>query len=100
MYVGNLLYILYYPLHSHMWPILQSGGLHYVLIYISYNEIIFLMYLCKQHLYLSCERLCMARLHDCSILQPGNLVKNKLGGMHDSISVQNLRSHGFTCTSS
>jgi hypothetical protein len=45
------------------------------------------MYLCKQHLYLSYERLCMAGLHDCSILQPVNLVKNKLGGMHDSISV-------------
>jgi hypothetical protein len=58
------------------------------------------MYLCKQHLCLSCERLYMARLDDCSILQPGHLVKNRLGGTHDSISVQNLRSHGFACTSS
>jgi hypothetical protein len=68
--------------------------------YVSYNEIIFLMYLCKQHLYLSCERLRMAGLDDCSILQPRHLVRNRLGGMHDSISVQNLRSLGFTCTSS
>jgi hypothetical protein len=68
-------------------------GLHYVLIYVSYNEIIFLMYLYKQHLCLSYERLHMAGLADCSMLQPGHLVRNKLGGMHDSISVQNLKSH-------
>jgi hypothetical protein len=42
----------------------------------------------------------MVGLDDCTILQPGYLVRNKLGGMHDSISVQNLRSHGFSCTSS
>jgi hypothetical protein len=58
------------------------------------------MYLCKQHLYLSCERLCMDGLDDCSILQPGHLVRNRLGGMHDSINVQNLRSHFFACMSS
>jgi hypothetical protein len=75
-------------------------GLHYVLIFVSYNEILFSMYLCKQHLCLSCERLRMARLDDCSILQLRHLVENRLGGMHDSISVQNLRSHSFACTSS
>jgi hypothetical protein len=75
-------------------------GLHYVLIYVSYNEILFLMYLCKQHLCLSCERLRMAGLDDCSILQPGHLVGNRLGGTHNSINVHNLRSHGFACTSS
>jgi hypothetical protein len=75
-------------------------GLHYVLIYVSYNEILFSMYLCKQHLCLSCERLRMARLDDCSILQPKHLVGNRLGETHNSISIQNLRSHGFACTSS
>jgi hypothetical protein len=54
-----------------------------------------------QHsLSLSCDRLRMAGLDDCSILQPGHLVENRLGGMHDSISIQNLRSHNFTCSSS
>jgi hypothetical protein len=42
----------------------------------------------------------MARLKDCNILQPRHLVKNRLGGMHDSINVQNFRSDGFACTSS
>jgi hypothetical protein len=56
--------------------------------------------LCKQHLCLSCERLRMTGLDDCSIIQPGHLVENRLGGMHDLISIQNLRSHSFTCTSS
>jgi hypothetical protein len=54
-----------------------------------------MMYLCKQHLYLSCETLCMAELDDCSILQPRNFIRNRPEGTHDSISVQNLRSHGF-----
>jgi hypothetical protein len=58
------------------------------------------MYLCKQHLCLSCERLRMTGLDECSILQPEHLVKNRLEGTHDSINVQNLRSHGFACTSS
>jgi hypothetical protein len=61
-------------------------GLHYVLIYVSYNEILFMLYLshlCKQHLHLRCERLRMAGLDDCSILQPRHLVENRLGGMHD-----------------
>jgi hypothetical protein len=57
------------------------------------------MYLCK-HLCLSCERLRMVELDDYSILQLGHLVGNRLGGMHDSISAQNLRSHDFTCRSS
>jgi hypothetical protein len=42
----------------------------------------------------------MAGLDDYSILQPRHLVENRLGGMHDSISVQNLKSHDFTWTSS
>jgi hypothetical protein len=50
--------------------------------------------------YLSCERLFMAELDDCSILQPRQLVESRLGGTHDSISIQTLSSHGFTCTSS
>jgi hypothetical protein len=50
--------------------------------------------------HLSCERLCMAGLYDCSILQPGHLVGNRLGGTHDSINVQNIRSHSFACRSS
>jgi hypothetical protein len=58
------------------------------------------MYLYKQHLCLSCERFHMAGLDDCSIIHPGHLVENRLGGTHDSVNIQNLRSHGFTCTSS
>jgi hypothetical protein len=67
--------------------------LHYVLIYISYNEILLLLHLCYCYAnisYLSCERLRMARLDDCSILQPGHLVESRLGGMHNSFSIQNL----------
>jgi hypothetical protein len=79
-------------------------GLHYELIYISYNEILLLLhlfhFLCKRHLYLSCERLHIAGLDDCSILQPRHLVGSRLGGTHDLINNQNLSSHGFTCTSS
>jgi hypothetical protein len=56
--------------------------------------------MCKQHLDLSYERLHMVGLDDCSILQPRHLVRSRLGGTHDSISVQNLRSHGFECMSS
>jgi hypothetical protein len=68
-------------------------GLQYVLIYVSYDEILFLLYLfnlVQQHLYLSYERLHMARLDDCSILQPGYLVRSRLGGTHDLISIQKL----------
>jgi hypothetical protein len=86
-----------------MWPILQSGGsimYSYMFHIMKYYFCCICFILCKQHLYLSCERLCMVGLDDCSILQPRHLVENKLGGMHYSISVQNLRSHGFTCTSS
>jgi hypothetical protein len=50
--------------------------------------------------HLSCERLRMTGLDDCSILQPGHLVGSRLRGMYDSISVQNLRSHSFACGSS
>jgi hypothetical protein len=42
----------------------------------------------------------MAKLDDCNILQPEYLIESRLGGMHDSISVQNLSSHGFTWMSS
>jgi hypothetical protein len=69
------------------------GGLHYVLIYVFCNKILFHLYLfqhMQQHLYLSCERLRMAGLDDCTILQPGQLVRSRLGGTHDSISVQNF----------
>jgi hypothetical protein len=58
------------------------------------------MYLCKEHLCLSCERLHMAGLDDFSILYPRHLVGNRLGGTHDSISIQNLKTHSFACTSS
>jgi hypothetical protein len=60
----------------------------------------FVSFLYKQHLGLSCEGLSKAGLDDYNILQFGHLVQNRLGGMHDSISVQNLRLHSFTCGSS
>jgi hypothetical protein len=44
----------------------------------------------QQHLYLSYERLHMAGLDDCSILQPGHFVRSRLGGTYDLISAQNL----------
>jgi hypothetical protein len=79
-------------------------GLHYVFIYVSYNEILPLLHLfysCANNIsYLSCERLRMAGLDDYNILQTGHLVRNRLGGMHDLISVQNLSLHSFSCTSS
>jgi hypothetical protein len=51
LYVGKfLLYIFVYSLlHQLMRPVLPSGGLHYVLIYVSYNEILPLL-----HLFYSC----------------------------------------------
>jgi hypothetical protein len=79
-------------------------GLHYVLTYVSYNEILSLLHLLYSYAnnisYLSCERLCMARLNDYNILQPRHIVGSRLGGMHDLINVQNLSSHDFACTSS
>jgi hypothetical protein len=69
-------------------------GLNYVLIYVSYNEILPLL-----HSFHFCERLRMAGLDDCSILQPGHLFESNLGGTHDLISIQNLSSHGFACLS-
>jgi hypothetical protein len=98
-----LYFIVYCLLHWHMWPIPQSGGyimysyLFHIMKY--YFNYIFLV-LSKQHLYLSYERLCMAELDDCRILQPGHLVGKRLGGAHGSINIQNLRPHGFACTSS
>jgi hypothetical protein len=79
-------------------------GLHYVLIYFSYSEILpllHLFYFCANNIsYLSCERLRMVGLDDCSILHHGHLVASSLGGTHDSISIQNLSWHGFACMSS
>jgi hypothetical protein len=40
--------------------------------------------------HLSCERFRMVGLDDYNILQPGHLVRSRLGGMHDSFSVQNI----------
>jgi hypothetical protein len=45
---------------------------------------------CHMSYHLSCERLCMTGLDDCSILQPRHLVKSRLGGTHDLFSIQNL----------
>jgi hypothetical protein len=42
----------------------------------------------------------MARLDDYSILQPGHLVRNRMGGILDLISIPNLRLHSFACRSS
>jgi hypothetical protein len=39
---------------------------------------------------LSCERLRMTVLDDCSILQPRHLVRSRLGETYDSINVQKL----------
>jgi hypothetical protein len=47
-------------------------------------------WVCRMSYHLSCERLHMVGLDDYSILQPGHLVWSRLGGMHDSFSVQNL----------
>jgi hypothetical protein len=54
---------------------------------------------CHMYYHLSYEKLRMAGLDDCSILHPKHLVRSRLGGTHDSISVQNLISHNFTCGS-
>jgi hypothetical protein len=96
LYVGKfLLYI--FCLLSAALPLEANTsvrGLHYVLIYVSYNEILPLLHLCYCYAnnisYLSCERLRMARLYDCSILQPRHLVESRLGGIHDSFSIRNL----------
>jgi hypothetical protein len=45
---------------------------------------------CRMSYHLICEKLGMVGLNDCIILQPGHLVGSRLGGTHDSISVQNL----------
>jgi hypothetical protein len=45
---------------------------------------------CCMSYHLSCERICMIGLDDCSILQPEHLVRSRLGETHDSFSVQNL----------
>jgi hypothetical protein len=56
-------------------------------------------WVCRLSYHLSCERLCMAGLDDCSILQPRHLVGNRLGGTYDLINVQNFKSYSFTCGS-
>jgi hypothetical protein len=47
-------------------------------------------WVCYMSYHLSQERLCMVGLDDYSILQLVHLVGSRLGGTHDSISVQNL----------
>jgi hypothetical protein len=47
-------------------------------------------WVCRMSYHPSCERLCMAGLHDYNILQPRHLVRSRLGVMHDLFSVQNL----------
>jgi hypothetical protein len=55
---------------------------------------------CRMSYHLSCERIHMARLEYCNIIQPEYLVRRRLGGTHDLFSVQNLsisRLHMFKC---
>jgi hypothetical protein len=79
-------------------------GRYYVLIYVSYNEILPLLYLfysCANNIsYLNYERLHMVRLDDCNILQPRYLIGSRQRGTHDSIIIQNLSSQDVACTSS
>jgi hypothetical protein len=56
---------------------------------------------CRLSYHLSYERLRMVGLDDYIILQPRHLVvRSRLGGMHDLISIWNIRSHSFACGSS
>jgi hypothetical protein len=91
-------------LHRLKRQILQSGGCimySYTFHILKYYLSCICFILVQTNIsYLSCETLCTIRQDDCSILQLGYLVGSRLGGTHDSISVQNLSSHGFTCTSS
>jgi hypothetical protein len=90
----------YCLLHWLKRPTLQSESYIislYMFHIMKYFFVAFVLFLNNQHLGLSCERLHMAKLDDCSILQPRHLVQNRLGGMHDSISIQTLRSHSFAC---
>jgi hypothetical protein len=52
-------------------------------------------WVCHMSYHLSCERLRMAGLDDCNILQSGHLVRSRLRGMHDSFSIQNLNISHF-----
>jgi hypothetical protein len=55
---------------------------------------------CHMSYHLSCERLCMLRLDDCSILQPEHLVRSRLRRTHDSFSIRNIsisQLHKFKC---
>jgi hypothetical protein len=99
------LYIFVYCLlHRLLRPILQSGGCimySYTFHIMKYFLYCICVIFCANNIsYLNCERLRMSGLDDYNILQPGYLVGHRLGGMHDSISVQNLSLHGFACTSS
>jgi hypothetical protein len=82
LYVGKILYIIvYYLLHWQMWPTLQSGCCimySYMFHIMKYYFYCICIILCKQHLYLSCERLSVVRLDDCNILQAEHLVENRL----------------------
>jgi hypothetical protein len=65
-------------MYSYLFPIMKFyfGCIHLLLV--------------QQYQYLSCDRLHMAKLDDCNILQPKKLVRSRLGGTHDLISIQNL----------
>jgi hypothetical protein len=55
---------------------------------------------CRMSCQLICERLHMAELDDCNILQLKHLVRSNLSRVHDLFSVQNLsisRLHMFKC---
>jgi hypothetical protein len=61
LHVGNDMYIfLLLPAALAHVSNISVRGLYYVLIYVSYNEMLFLFRFVQQHLYISCERLRMA----------------------------------------
>jgi hypothetical protein len=70
LYVGDFVYILNFCCCIGTCAQYFSQWLHYVLIYVYYDEILFLFYwfkLVQQNPLLSCERLHMAGLDDCNI---------------------------------
>jgi hypothetical protein len=64
-------------MYSYMFSIMK-----YYFCYICFN-------LCND-MCLSYETLRMTGLDDCNILQPRHLVRSRLGGTHDLISIQNI----------
>jgi hypothetical protein len=60
----------------------------YLLTLVAHHD--FNWWACHMSYHLNCERLCMAGLDDCNILQFKYFVRSRLGGMHDSINIQNL----------